>query len=122
MFKTISDTLENKLNGLYYGNRILLPFSCYVLKIIIEDDILMDFSPSSKSIYLNETDSFTEIYFKDFKNLKETISKYESVKLIAVEKNKDIFQMENHIKLALRVGDNHKLIIEKTDEDILFLE
>ncbi|MHB8336603.1 MAG: hypothetical protein ACYC6P_04930 [Ignavibacteriaceae bacterium] len=122
MFKTISDTLENKLNGLYYGNRILLPFSCYVLKIIIEDDILMDFSPSSKSIYLNETDSFTEIYFKDFKNLKDTISKYESVKLIAVEKNKDIFQMENHIKLALRVGDNHKLIIEKTDEDILFLE
>ncbi len=122
MFKTISDTLENKLNGLYYGNRILLPFSCYVLKIIIEDDILMDFSPSSKSIYLNETDSFTEIYFKDFKNLKDTISKYESVKLIAVEKNKDIFQMENHIKLALKVGDNHKLIIEKTDEDILFLE
>ncbi|MHB8580722.1 MAG: hypothetical protein ACYDA4_12835 [Ignavibacteriaceae bacterium] len=122
MLKTISDTLENKLNGLYYGNRILLPFSCCILKIVIEDDILMDFSPSSKSIFLNETDAYTEIYFKDFKNLKDIISKYEAVKIIAVEKNKDIFQMENHIKLALRVQENHKLIIEKTDEDILFLE
>lgn len=120
--KTITDALGNKLNGLYYGNRVLLPFSCYILKIVIEDDILMDFSPASKSVYLNTTDSYTEIYFKEFKNLKETISKYEAIKLIAVEKDKDIFQMNNHIKLALRVEENHKLTIEKTDEDILFLE
>ncbi len=122
MLNTISDVLENKLNGLYYGNRILLPFSCYILKIVIEDDILMDFSPSSKSVYINETEAYTEIYFKDYKNLKDTVSKYESIKMIAVEKNKDVFSMDNHIKLALEIGENHNLKIEKTDEDILFLE
>jgi hypothetical protein len=120
--RTIKDALENKINGLYYGNRVLLPFPCYILKIVIEDDILMDFSPSSKSLYIRSTDSFTEIYFKEFKNLKENITKYEAIKLVAVEKDEDIFQMDNHIKLALRLEDNHKLIIEKTDEDILFLE
>ncbi|MHB1686309.1 MAG: hypothetical protein ACYCVH_02910 [Ignavibacteriaceae bacterium] len=56
------------------------------------------------------------------KNLKDVVSKYEAIKIIAVEKDKDIFQMENHIKLALRVDENHTLIIEKTDENILFLE
>jgi len=122
MLKTVSEALENKSNGLYYGNRILLPFSCYILKIIIEDDILTDFAPSSKAVYINETAAFTEIYFKDYKNLKDTVSKYEAIKMIVVEKDKDVFSMDNHIKLALEIGDNHNLTIEKTDEDILFLE
>lgn len=122
MLKSISEVLENKLNGLYYGNRVLLPFACDILKVIIEDEISMDFSPSSKSIFINETESYTEIYFKNFKNLRDTVSKYESIKIIAVEKDKDIFLMDNHIKLALEPGENHNLKIEKSDKDILFLE
>lgn len=120
--RTIEEALKKNLYGLYYGNRILLPFNCRLLKVIIEDDIITDFSPGSKSIYLNETESFTEIYFKQFKNLKEAVSKYETIKLIAVEKDKDIFDFKNHYKLAVHVGDEHKLTIEKTDEDILFIE
>ncbi|MCL5030934.1 MAG: hypothetical protein M1480_18155 [Bacteroidetes bacterium] len=120
--KTIEDSLKNNLKGLYYGNRILLPFNCYLLKVIIEDDIIMDFSPNSKSIYVHEEDNFTEIYFKQFKNIKDTVSKYETIKLIAVEKAKDIFNFDNHYKLAVHIEEEHKLTIEKTDEDILFIE
>jgi len=120
--KTIEEALKNNLTGLYYGSRVLLPFKCLLLKVIIEDDIITDFSPNSKSIYLNETESFTEIYFKQFKNLKEAVSKFETIKLIAVEKDKNIFDFKNHIKLALHIGEEHKLTIEKTDEDILFIE
>ena len=119
---TISDALKNKKNGLYYGNRVLLPFNAYVLKVIINDDIIMDFSPSSKSVYINENDAYTEIYFKEFKNIKEVVSKYETIKLIAVEKDKDVFNIDNHFKLDLRIGDKHNLTIEKTDDDILFIE
>jgi hypothetical protein len=92
------------------------------LKVVIEDEIIMDFSPSSKIIYVGEGDGYTEIYFKQFKNLKEIISQYETIKLIAVEKGKDIFNFDNHIKLGVHVGEEHKLTIEKTDEDILFIE
>ena len=119
---TIENTIKNKLKGLYYGNRMLLPFNCNLLKVIIEDDIIMDFSPSSKSIYIHEEENFTEIYFKQFKNIKDAVSKYESIKLIAVEKDKDIFNFDNHYKLAVHIEDEHKLTIDKTDEDILFIE
>ncbi len=120
--ETIEDTLKNNLTGLYYGNRILLPFKCWLLKLMIDDDIIMDFSPGSKSIYFNETESFTEIYFKQFKSLKEAVTKYESIKMIVVEKDKDVFDFNNHYKLVVHLEEEHKLTIEKTDEDILFIE
>ncbi|MGA7723176.1 MAG: hypothetical protein WCA84_18560 [Ignavibacteriaceae bacterium] len=120
--KTIEDALNNKTGGLYYGNRVLLPFNCIFLKIVIEDEIIMDFSPYSKTIYIGEGNDYTEIYFKQFNNLKEIVSKYETIKLIAVEKDKDIFNFDNHLKLIISVGEEHKLTIEKTDEDILFIE
>ncbi len=120
--KTIADALSKGLIGLYYGNRAILPFNCYVLKVIIEDDIIMDFSGNSKQIELNETDDFTEIYFKQYKNLKDAVTKYESIKIIAVDKDKDLFNFNNHQKLVIHVEDEHKLKIEKTDEDILFIE
>ncbi len=120
--KTIENALENNVNGLYYGNRAILPFGCNLLKIIIDDEIIMDFSVASKAICLNSNSDFTEIYFKQLKNLKDVVSKYESIKLIAVDFDKDLFNFDNHIKLALIIEDEHKLKIEKTDEDILFIE
>jgi hypothetical protein len=120
--KTIDEALKNKSDGMYYGNRAILPFNCFILKVVIEDEIMMDFSPASKTIFIGEGEGYTEIYFKQFKNLKEIVSKYEPIKLIVVEKNKDIFNFDNHLKLLIHVGDEHKLTIEKTDEDILFIE
>ncbi len=119
---TIADTLSKGLTGLYYGNRAILPFNCYILKVIIDDDIIMDFSKDSKNVDISETADFTEIYFKQFKNLKDVVSKYESIKIIAVDKDKDIFDFDNHQKLVVHIEDEHKLTIEKTDEDILFIE
>jgi hypothetical protein len=120
--KTIKDALKQKKNGLYYGNRVLMPFQAYILKVIIDDEILMDLSPSSKQIYVNDTPEFTEIYFKSFKDIKDVVSKYETIKLIAVDKEDDLFDPKNHFKLVLTIGDKHNLKIEETDEDILFIE
>ena len=120
--KTIAEALNKGLIGLYYGNRAILPFNCYVLKVIIDDDIIMDFSRTSKSVEINETVDFTEIYFKQFKNLKDVVSKFESIKLIAVDKDQDLFNFDKHQKLVIHVEEDHKLKIEKTDEDILFIE
>ncbi len=120
--KTLDEVLNNNLTGLYYGNRVLLPFAGYILKVIVDDKIVMDFSPSSDEIFIKETGQYTEIYFKQYSNLKEAIHKYETIKLIVVEKDKDVFNFKDHRKLDLRLGEKHKLIIETTDEDILFIE
>lgn len=120
--RTIDEALANKINGLYYGNRVLLPFIVDVLKAVIEDDIIMDFSSVKTGAYYSKHENFTEIYFYDYKNLDEVVTKFETIKLVVVEKGKDIFDFSNHRKLALHLKENHKLIIEEIKEDLLFIE
>lgn len=120
--RTIDEVLTNKINGLYYGNRVLLPFVVDVLKAVVEDDIIMDFSSTKTAAHYSKHEDFTEIYFYDYKNLDEVVTKFESIKLVVVEKGKDIFDFSNHRKLALRLKENHKIIIEELNEDLLFIE
>jgi hypothetical protein len=42
--------------------------------------------------------------------------------MVVVEKGKDIFDFNNHIKLALYLEVGHKVKIEKCDQDIILLE
>ena len=120
--KSISEVLKDKKSGLYFGNRILLPFSCHIIKLNIENDLITDFSPSFKGVHISENPDFMEIYFYDYKDLSEAITKYEAIKMIVVEKGKDVFNMKNHIKLALQPEENHQLRIEKLGENQIFIE
>lgn len=119
---TINETIDKKINGLLYGNRLILPFKCHFLKVIFDDSIITDFSPSAKGIFVREKEDFTDVYFYDYKNLRDAISKYEAIKMVVVEKGKNVFNHENHMKLAVYLEDKHIARIEKTDEDILFIE
>jgi hypothetical protein len=119
---SIEEVLNKKLYGLHYENLIILPFSAHFFKVVVSADIITDFSPSSKVIYFRETDDFTGIYFLKYKDLKDATSKYEAIKVVLVEKGKDIFDFNNHIKLSLYLESEHKVKIEKCDQDIIFLE
>jgi hypothetical protein len=120
--RTFDEVIKNKIEGLYYGNRVLLPFICDVFKCMIENDIITDFSLSTKGAHYTKHENFTEIYFHDYNNLDEVVSKFETVKLVVVENGKDIFDLGNHKKIVLHLQKNHKLTIEETNEDILFIE
>jgi len=120
--KSITEVLKEKKSGLYFGNRVLLPFSCHILKLNIENDLITDFSPCCKGVYVSENPDFMEIYFHDYKDLGEVITKYEAIKMIVVEKGKDIFNEKYHITLALHPEDNHQLRIEKLGENQIFIE
>ena len=120
--KTISEVLKNNVSGLCYGNRILLPFEGIVLKLVIEKNLLRDFSPSSDTVYINQTNEFLEIYFKEYDSLKNSLSKYETIKMVIVEKGSDVFDFQNHKKIALHILENHKVKIEEITDDILFIE
>lgn len=120
--KSLNEILKNKINGMYYGNRILLPFHCHILKIVIENDIITDFSINNKGSYINEDPDFTEIYFLDYPDLEENISKFENIKLILVEKGKNIFDFNMHRKIALHPEGNHILSINELDENTIFID
>lgn len=121
--RTLDDALKNNLIGLHYGNRILLPFKVNILKAVVEKEIIMDFSSTKSGACYKIFDEYTEIYFYDYKNLSEVISEFEKIKLVVVEKGKDLFDFSNHRKLALHIEENHKLTItEIKDDSLLFIE
>ena len=92
--KSIKEVLKEKKSGLYYGNSVLLPFSCHILKLNIENDLITDFSPSDKGVHVSENPDFMEIYFYDYKDLGDVVTKYEAIKMIVVEKGKNIFNQK----------------------------
>ena len=120
--KTIEEVLKNNISGLCYHNRIILPFSAHFLKIIVNADIITDFSLNSKGVFIREIEDFTDLYFSQYKALNRSVTKYEAIKMVIVEKGKDIFDFNNHIKLSLYLEKKHKVKIEECDQDILFLE
>lgn len=120
--KKLKEVLENKLSGMYYGNRVLLPFKADILKAIIENDIIMDFSDFSEQAEYEIKDDRTEIYFYGYDDLNNFVTKYETIKLIVVEEGDSIFNRENHKRLILHVKENHELKIEEAGEDSIFIE
>jgi len=119
---TIKKALEEKKNGLYYGNRIILPFSCTLLKLIYQSEIIYDFSHCSSEVIVSEGENFTDIYMKRHKYLKDDISKYENIKIVTAEKGSDIFDFSNHVKLILTLNDDHRIIIETPTDDQVFID
>lgn len=120
--RTLNQVLEKKVNGLFYGSRILLPFVCDILKAVIDEEIIYDFSSVSEGAYYEKFDEFTEIYFFDHEDILSDVSKYELIKLIVVEDGDDIFDLKTHRKIALNPCENHKLEIFEIGEDIIFIE
>lgn len=118
----LSKLQDEKLKGLVYGNRIILPFECEILKIVIDTKILTDFSPDNREALCQSRHGFTDIYFLDYKDLPQQLSDYELIKIIVVERGKDLFDFNNHVRLGIRVVDTHITEIEKLPEDSLFVE
>ncbi len=118
----LTEVLKNKMKGLYYNNRLILPFQGIFLKIIVDDEIIMDFSPDSKHIYIKQIGEYVDIYFKEYKHLKDAVSKYEAIKMVVVEKGKNIFDFKYHKKIVIYLKEKHEVTIEETDDDILFIE
>lgn len=120
--KSLDIALKSNMTGIYYGNRVLLPFHCHILKIVIENDIITDFSPQNKGAFINEDPDFTEIYFIDYPELEENISRFENIKMILVEKGQDLFDLNTHRKIALHPEGNHILAIKELDENTIFID
>lgn len=120
--KSLSEVIKNKTIGLHYGNRIILPFTGNILKAVVDKEIITDFGPASRGASINETSDFLEIYFLDYPDLSSSITRYESIKLVIVDKGKDVFDFRNHQKIALKLKEKHILEIEEIGEDTLFIE
>ena len=114
--------LKEKKHALYYGTRVLLPFVGDILKAVIDDDLITDFSPMSEGAYYEKQDGFTEIYFFDHEDILSDVSKYETIKLIVVDEDDDIFNFDHHKKISLNPVEGHKLELTEVGDDVLFID
>jgi hypothetical protein len=67
-------------------------------------------------------EDFTEIYFYDYEILSEVVNRFEKIKLIVVERGRDIFDFSNHRKIALSIEEKHKIFISEINDDTLLFK
>jgi hypothetical protein len=120
--KQISEVLDEKMGGLVFGNRVLLPFKAELLKIVIDSEIITNFGKRLKGAHVRVTDYYTEISFLDHKILINEISKYKSIKMVLVQQGKDIFDFNNHVSIEISFLGKHKISIKKIGENLMFFE
>ncbi len=120
--KKLDDVLQNKIHGLYYGNRVLLPFAAEVLKLIYKNDIITDFSLQNKGARYKIYEDYMEIYFCETDDLDREIEDYDVIKMVVVEKGDDLFDFKYHRRIDLRLLGKHKLAIEKIDDEMILFE
>jgi len=120
--KSITEVLNENITGLHYGCRVLLPFQAEILKIVIGTKIITNFSKNLEGACVRITDFYTEIYFCEYKNLAEELTKYEVVKLVVVQQGDDVFDFNKHIPIELVIESKHKLLIKPIPDDLLFFE
>jgi len=118
----IEKAIENKKNGLWYGNRLILPFTAHILKIVFDDKILTDFSMNSDDVQIDNEEDHISVWFLSTDDLSSIISKWENIKIIAVNTGEDLFDLNNHRKLSIKIQEKHNVEINYTDDDILFIE
>ena len=119
----IIDAVNQKKTGLYYGNRLILPIHANFLKIVIEKDVITDFSNNVDSgVLIEEKNGFTDIYFIEYKNLQYDVGVHKGIKILCVEKEDNIFDASTHKRLAVYLRDNHIAEIEELNQEILFID
>ncbi len=119
---SVQKAIEEKKHGIYYNNRLILPFKCEFLKIIFEDYIITNFSSTSPDVEIIEHENFTDVYFKKYKDIQTELSKFENIKLILCEKGDDIFDFSRHIKLLLYIENEHIIRIELPDNNHIIID
>ena len=118
---TIKNALENNRNAYYIGNRLILPFKCQLIKVIVESHIFTDMS-GSDDLKIDQSPVNTSIIIKNTGMLRSFFDTYKTIKLVCSEYESDLSNIDNHIKLVCRIDENHEATIETPGDDILFIE
>jgi hypothetical protein len=121
MTRTIEEALEKNLTGFHIGNRLILPFHCQLLKLIVSKEIFHEFV-GSEHIKISQDPNNTSIYFRIIGKLSNYVGSYQLVKIIVAEIGADLCDPTSHIKLFCQIEESHVVKITIPNDDILFIE
>lgn len=121
MPKTVKQALEQKSEGYHIGHRIILPFRCQIIKIIVEGTILTEMVGSDQ-IKIQQDPKNTSIYIRSVSDLNNFVGSYKVVKMAVCEWDADLCNPDNHIKLICEIKEGHAIVIHEPSDDMLFIE
>ena len=121
MSQEIINKVKSGIKGFYIGNRIILPFRCLLIKLIVQSDIFTEFV-GNQHIKISQEAKNTSIYFRETGKLSELQGSYQYIKLIVAGIEEDLTDRTTHIKLVCKILDDHEVDIEFPSDDVLFIE
>lgn len=121
MALTIQEALKDNRDGFYIGHRLILPFKCNVIKVIIENEIYTELV-GSDHIKISQDSQNTSLYMRSAGRLNNQVGTYNVIKLVVADLDADLTLIENHVKLICEINDKHSVAIHAPDDNILFIE
>ena len=121
MPSTINKALADNKKGFYVGHRLILPFRCQIVKIIVEKEVFTEMV-GSDDVKINQDPKNTSVYVRFIGKLDNYIGTYKTVKLIIAEWDADLTDMSNHIKIVCEMQEKHVFNIHVPSDDMLFIE
>lgn len=121
MALSVKEAIAQKKNGFYIGHRLILPFKCQILKVIVDSEIFTELV-GGKNLKLYQDPQNTSIYIRTIGKLNNYIDTYKSIKIIVAEWDADLTDINTHQKLVCEIQDGHEVLIGEPDEDLLFIE
>ena len=119
----IKKQVKEGVTGFYIGSRMILPFQCQFIKLIVDSHIITEFV-GNKHVKVSQEAKNSSIYFRETGKLNQFEGSYEYIKLIIAGLEDDLCDRENHLKIICSIEDNHtvKLELAEDNKDVLFIE
>ena len=117
----IKEALAQNKQGFFIDHRIILPFKCNIIKIMVGGDVITEMV-GGKEVKLHQENFNTSIYFRTIGKLENYVGTYKVIKLIVAEMDSDLTDMDQHIKLVCEFEEPHGVVIHEPDDDMLFIE
>ena len=117
--------IENQISegkkGFYIGTRMILPFKCQFIKLVVSNHIYTEFV-GNEHIKVSQDAQNTSIYFREAGRLNNFEGSYENIKMVVAELDADLCDRKTHLKLICKIEDNRYVNIRKATSDDLFIE
>ena len=121
MSNTIDQCISEESKGFYIGTRMILPFKCQFIKLIVDNHIYTEFI-GNKDIKLNQDPQNTSLYFREAGRLHTFEGSYEKIKMVIADMDADLADRTTHKKVICIIEDNRYVKFRFATKDDLFIE
>lgn len=116
----ILEIVKSDKKGYYTGNRLILPFRCNILKLIVKSHIYTEFVGNSDIKVSQETKN-TSVYFRETGRLSRFEGSYQNIKMLIASEEDDLTDQSKHIRVICHVLSHRQIDLEMVSNDDLFL-